>query len=127
MYCALKIETVKQKCSAGNILIYVCSLPYLFLNKQITLGEEQKPICETWNYGPVENLNVKQFKYCSEESLKAITKRFIILSVYFVMSGYKTWVVFHHLYIWKHWLIQQGARNRYPSFSHGGLFFCICK
>lgn len=40
-YCALKIEVrSKQKFLVGNILIYACSLPYLFLNNQITLGEE---------------------------------------------------------------------------------------
>ena len=33
-------QGVKQKFSVGNILIYACSLPYLFLNNQITLGEE---------------------------------------------------------------------------------------
>lgn len=79
------------------------------------------------SYGPVENLSVKQFKYGSQGIFKSNTKRFIILSVYFVMSGYKTWVVFHHLRITSKTLPNEVQRTENHHFHKEIFFFYACK
>lgn len=55
-----------------------------------------KPICETRQLWAQRKSQFEAFQLVLLRNLRAVTKRFITFHIHFVMSGYKTWVVFHH-------------------------------